>query len=60
MLISNSTWFDMFIESTFMRYEHNQGGLTGISLNDKAIAPWSLRSHSFCRLIRDMATMQNE
>ena len=24
---SNSTWFDMFIESTFMRYGHIQGGL---------------------------------
>ena len=34
---SISTWSDMFIESTFMRYGHSQGGLTGINLNDNAI-----------------------
>ena len=35
---SNSTWSDMFIESTFMWYGHSQGGLTGITLNDNAKA----------------------
>ena len=33
---SNSTWSDMFIESTFRWYGHGQGGLTGITLNNNA------------------------
>ena len=32
---SNLTWSDMFIESTFMRYGHSQGGLRGITLNER-------------------------
>ena len=32
----NSTWSDMFIESTFIWYGHNHSGLTGITLNDNA------------------------
>ena len=31
---TNSTWSDIFIESTLMRYGNSKGGLTGITLND--------------------------
>ena len=43
---SNSTGSDMFIELTFMRYGHSQGGLTGINLNDNAMKRWALGLHS--------------
>ena len=42
----------MFIESTFMRYGHSQGGLTGISLNDNAIALLAHILHYCSQLIR--------
>ena len=57
---SNSTWSDMFIESTFMRYGHSHGGLTGITLNDNATARWALSLHSCSQLIRDLTTMRDE
>ena len=54
---SNSTWSDIFIESTFMRYGYSQGGLTGITLNDKAIP---LLPHSLSQLVRNLTSMRNE
>ena len=42
----------MLIESTFMRYGHSQGGLTGISLNDKAILLLAHSLHFCSQLIR--------
>ena len=33
---SNSTWSDMFSDSTCMRYRHSHGGLTGITLDFNA------------------------
>ena len=69
---SNSTWCDMFIESTFMRYGHSQGGtltmsiylikgrgLTGINLNDIAIKCWALSLHSCSKLIHDLTLMRD-
>ena len=35
---SNSTWSDMIIESTFMRYGHSQGGTLTMSILQKG--PW--------------------
>ena len=57
---SNSTWSDMFIESTFMGYGHSQGGLTGITLNDKAITLVAHRLHSYSQLVRNLTCVQNE
>ena len=37
----NAIWSDMFIETTFMRYGHAPGGLTGITLNEHAVARWA-------------------
>ena len=31
---TNSTWSDIFIESTLMRYGQSKGDLTGITLNN--------------------------
>ena len=57
---TNSTWSDIFIESTLMRYGHSNGDLTGITLNNMAVAilAHSLRSRSL--LVRNLASVQNE
>ena len=57
---SNSTWSDRFIESTFMRYGHNQDGLTGINLNDNPIKRWALSLHSCSKLIHDLTLMGDD
>ena len=57
---SNSTWSDMFIESTFRWYGHGQGGLTGITLNNNATKRWTLSLHSCSQLIRDLTTIQDD
>ena len=56
----NSTWFEMFIESTLMRYGHSQGGLTEITCIDKAICPLAHRLHSCSQLDRNLTSMRNE
>ncbi len=56
---SNATWSDMYIETTFMRYGHSQGGLTGITLNDNATQRWALSLHTCSGLISDLAAMRN-
>lgn len=55
---ANATWSDMFIETTFMRYGHSKGGLTGITLNDNATKRWALSLHSCSQLIHDIAEMR--
>ena len=57
---SNSTWSDMFIESTFMRYGHSQGGSTIITVNYKAIAILAHSLHSCSQLVRNLTNVQNE
>ena len=44
---TNSTWSDIFIESTsLMRYGHSKGDLTGIILNDMAVGLLAHSLHS--------------
>ena len=43
--IWNAIWSDMFIESTFMRYGHESGGLTGLTLKPSAVTIWALSLH---------------
>ena len=47
---SNSTWSDMFIESTFMKYGHSQGGTLTMSIPHKAPWPyWYLNDNAIKR-----------
>ena len=55
---SNSTWSDKSIESTFGMYGHSQGGLTGITLNDTAIALLAHRLHSCSQMVRNLTSMR--
>ena len=50
----------MFIESTFMRYGHSEGGLTRITLNKKAIALLAHSLHFCSQLVRNLTSMRNE
>ena len=57
---TNSAWSDIFIESRLMRYGHSKGGLTGITLNDKAVALLAHSLHSSSQLVRNLTSVQNE
>ena len=56
---SNATWSDMYIETTFMRFGHSQGGLTGITLNSNATKRWALSLHSCSLIIHDIQAMRD-
>lgn len=56
---SNATWSDMYIESTFMRFGHSHGGLTGLTMNSNATKRWSLSLHSCSRLAHDIQAMRD-
>ena len=43
-----------------MMYGHSQGGLTGITLNDNAIALLAHNLHSCSQLVRNLTSMRNE
>ena len=54
------TWSDIFIDSTLMRYGHSEGDLTGITLNDMAVAILAHSLHSRSPLVRNLTSAQNE
>ena len=56
---TNSTWSDIFIESTLMRYGHSKGDLTGITLNDMAVALLAHSLHSRGPLVRIQVCKMN-
>ena len=56
--LCNGIWSDMFIESTFMRYGHEVGGLVGLTLQPSAVSRWALSLH-VCSLLRyDLKSMK--
>ena len=57
---TNSTWSDIFIESTLMRYGNSKGGLTGITLNDMASCILAHSLHSRSQMDCDLTSVQNE
>lgn len=58
--IWNAIWSDMYIETTFMRYGHESGGLTGLTLKPSAVARWALSLHICSKLRGDLMAMKNE
>ena len=58
--IWNSIWSDMFIETTFMRYGHESGGLTGLTLKPASVARWALSLHVCSQLRSDLMAMKEE
>ena len=56
--IWNAIWSDMYIESTFMRYGHASGGLTGLTLKPSAVARWALSLHICSQLRGDLVAMK--
>ena len=58
--IWNGIWSDQFIESTFMRYGHSAGGITGITLKSIALKVWALSRHICCKIESDMMELEEE
>ena len=58
--IWNGIWSDMFIESTFMRYGHESGGLTGLTVKPSAVTRWALSLHICSQLRGDLAAMKDK
>ena len=58
--IWNAIWSDMFIESTFMRYGHHAGGLTGLTLKPSAVTRWALSLHTCSQLRGDPLAMNDK
>ena len=56
--IWNVIWSDMYIESTFMRYGHESGGLAGLTLKPSAVARWALSLHICSQLRGDLVAMK--
>ena len=56
--IWNVIWSDMYIESTFMRYGHESGGLAGLTLQPSAVARWALSLHICSQLRGDLVAMK--
>ena len=44
--IWNAIWPDMSVESTFMRYGHQAGGLRGLTLKPSTVTRWALCWHT--------------
>ncbi len=57
--IWNGVWSDMFIETTFMRYGHEAGGLVGLTLQPTAVSRWALSLHVCSQLRVDLAAMKD-
>ena len=45
---------------TYSSNQHSKGGLTGITLNDKAVALLAHSLHSRSQLVRNLPSVQNE
>ena len=58
--IWTAIWSDMFIESTFMRYGHQAGGLTGLTLKPSAATRWALSLHTCSQLRSDLLAMKDK
>ena len=55
----NGIWSDMFIETTFMRYDHSHGGIIGITLLPETLKTWTLGLHIRSKLVEYSACMSD-
>jgi hypothetical protein len=50
-------WSDMFIDTTFMRYGHGQGGIIEITIKSETLKTWALSRHICGHLESNIADM---
>ena len=50
---------DMSVESTFMMYGHQAGGLRGLALKPSAVTRWALSLHTCSQLRGDLLAMKD-
>lgn len=48
------------MKSTFMRYGHGPGEITGITLQQSALKGWAYSLHSCIQLTKDAADLKDE
>ena len=53
-------WADMFIETTFMRFGHSAGGLTGMTVNENATRRWALSLHVCSKLLSTLDDLRSD
>ena len=60
--IWNGRWSDvyMYIESTFMRYEHSPGGIIGITMKPSTRKRWALSLHVCSQLVKDVSEIRDK
>ena len=58
--IWNAIWNDMFIETTFMRYDHGNKMIIGITMKPETLKTWSLSLHICSRLEEDIRSLTTE
>lgn len=56
----NAIWSDMWIETTFMRFGHSQGGIIGITLRPETLKTWALSLHICSQLELDLEKLSEE
>ena len=55
----NGIWSDMAIETTFMRYDHGQGEIIGITLKPEILKTWAYSLHTYHGIIDDLNEMRD-
>jgi len=55
--IWNGLWSDLYIESTFMRYDHSPGGIVGLTLKPSTLRRWVLSLHICSQLKKDLMSL---
>lgn len=58
--IHNGIWSDMAIETTYMRYGHSTGGITGITLKEETLKVWAYSRHACCEIVNNLNVMRDE
>ena len=56
----NGTWSDMEIETTFMRYGHDQSGVTGLTLKPETVKTWAYSLHACNSIVRDLNEIRDK
>ena len=56
----NGIWFDVAIETTYMRYGHGRKGIVGITLKPESLKTWAHSLHTCNRLINGLNEIRDE
>lgn len=52
-------WSDMAIETTYMRYDHGDDGITRVTLNDECVKMWTYGTNIFFAIVQNLDEMRD-